>query len=285
MAITATSDDDAVCQAKRDRIVEFGKQLSDQGAHYLWGAEGQTPDEGKACRFAPIVLNAGTPQLTTFNAAVINSCVCVGRFRHPSLANVAPLRKVSTGSEPQLASFIANTDPDSQSSWGFDLTPRLISGYANSDGAPIDYGQAGNLVGKVVWGEGCGATQHFDCGGFVRYVVRKVCGGSIAGVSQLIHGAPVVNAYGLSMGRLLAEGEPITPGDILVYHGHIAFSLSGAKLSNAGSGAATPYSKGARYTILQAESAVFGLNYDKSRGGHTGCIRLSRSTLLGGPNL
>ena len=74
------------------------------------------------------------------------------------------------------------------------------------------------------------------------------------------------------MGRLLKEGEPVLPADILLYKGHIAFAL--------GDRPGQAYSIKEKFTVLQAESAIYGLNYTKARGGHTHCIRLSESTLL-----
>jgi hypothetical protein len=37
---------DDLCDAKRNAIVALGRQLADQGAHYLWGANGEKPRPG-----------------------------------------------------------------------------------------------------------------------------------------------------------------------------------------------------------------------------------------------
>jgi hypothetical protein len=146
------------------------------------------------------------------------------------------------------------------------LTPRLVQG-----DSIMDYmtSPATNLTGAVVWGEGCDDTQHFDCGGFVRHVVRKVCGLPIDGISD---NPERLNLVGEKMGSLVAEGDPMLPADILVYPGHIAFATEKCAGQN--------YNKHQAYEVAQAESAVFGVNVKQRGGTSQKCIRLSTSTLL-----
>lgn len=81
------------------------------------------------------------------------------------------------------------------------------------------------MLDKEVWGEGCDDTQHFDCGGLIRYVVEKVCGGSVRGISQMTKDNRPQNKFHRPMGRLVQEGEELLPADILVYgKHHIAFA-------------------------------------------------------------
>lgn len=146
--------------------------------------------------------------------------VCAGRCLHPDLAKVRPSPKVvlSPKSDANVLAFIEKygSKPDAQYGWGFELTPRVIMGKDIRD-----YGRNLLLSNQLVWGEGCDDTQHFDCGGFVRYVVKQVCHTAIAGISA---DPSKKNAYGKEMGTLVTEGDTVLPADILVYNGHIAFA-------------------------------------------------------------
>ena len=269
---------DPQCIQKRNDILAFCKRLADDGAHYLWGAAGEKPATTGTVRYAPVVLDPGRLGQTCFCAATITvsnvEYVCAGRFRHDDLASVRPPRKVAVpavgapdaAATKDLEAFIEKNgkNPAAQVGWGFDLTPRTVKG-----DSIMDYSTNTNVTNAVVWGEGCDDTQHFDCGGFVRYVVKKVCGASIAGISA---NPEQKNLFGEPMGALVNEGDDMLPADILVYAGHIAFALGTP---------AQKYSMITKYAVAQAESAVYGVNYGKTHGQKSQkCIRLSPSTLL-----
>jgi hypothetical protein len=266
------------CNQKRNDILALAKRLSDEGAHYLWGASGQKPAKTGTVQYAPVVLDASTPEATTFCAATIDvgktTYVCAGRFCHPDLASSKPSRKVAVpafgpptaDALKDLQSFIQKnaSNPAAQVGWPSDLTPRVVKG-----DSIIDYNTNTNVTNAVVWGEGCDDTQHFDCGGFVKYVVSKVCGAWIEGISAK---PDMPNMVGEPMGALVAEGDTILPADILVYAGHIAFAIGAP---------AEAYNKTKGYAVAQAESAVYGVNYGKVHSQKSQkCIRLSPSTLL-----
>jgi hypothetical protein len=252
--------------------------LADDGAHYLWGAAGDKPSTNGAVRYAPVVLDPDRPEQSSFCAATITVSnvvyVCAGRFRHDGLATAKPAKKIAVPSvgppedlsRRELLAFIEKNgkNPASQVGWGFDLTPRVVKG-----DSIIDYSTSTNVTNAVVWGEGCDDTQHFDCGGFVRYVVKKVCGVPIDGISANPGGK---NILGEPMGTLVEEGDPMLPADILVYAGHIAFAIGSPSQL---------YSKVTKYAVAQAESAVYGVNYGRTHSQQSQkCIRLSASTLL-----
>lgn len=266
------------CIQKRNDILAFAKSLSDDGAHYLWGAGGEKPGANGTVKYAPVVLDSDKVEQTTFCAATITVggvvYVCAGRFRHKDLATAQPREKIAmprTGPPAavplkELLRFIDKNSktPSTQIGWGTDLTPRMVKG-----DQIMDYSTGTNVTDLVVWGEGCDDTQHFDCGGFVRYVVRKVCGVSIDGISA---NPGKANIHGEPMGSLVAEGDDMLPADILVYAGHIAFAIGSP---------AQKYSSVTDYSLAQAESAVYGVNYGKTHRQHSQkCIRLSPSTLL-----
>jgi hypothetical protein len=266
------------CVQKRNDILAYCKRLADDGAHYLWGAAGDKPSTNGAVQYAPVVLDSDKPQQSCFCAATITVgnvvYVCAGRFRHDDLGSTKPARKIAVpavgppddAALKELQAFIEKNkkSPASQVGWGFELTPRSVKG-----DSIMDYSTSTNVTNAVVWGEGCDDTQHFDCGGFVRHVVKKVCGVPIDGISMNPGGK---NILGEPMGMLVEEGDPIFPADILVYAGHIAFAIGSPS---------QPYSKLTKYAVAQAESAVYGVNYGKTHSQQSQkCIRLSASTLL-----
>lgn len=266
------------CVQKRNDILAYAKRLADDGAHYLWGAQGEKPSATGAVQYAPVVLDSNQLDQTTFCAATITVSnvlyVCAGRFRHGDLVNAKPSKKIALppvgppepGALKELTAFIDKNSktPAAQIGWGTDLTPRKVKG-----DKIMDYSTKTNVTDLVVWGEGCDDTQHFDCGGFVRYVVRRVCGVSIDGISM---NPEKKNVHGEPLASLVAEGDDMLPADILVYPGHIAFAIGTP---------AQKYSAVTDYALAQAESAVYGVNYGKTHSQHSQkCIRLSASTLL-----
>jgi len=78
-----------LCTQKRNDILSFAKRLADDGAHYLWGANGEKPTANGPVSYAPVVLDVDKLQETCFCAASINyggaQYVCAGRFRHADL--------------------------------------------------------------------------------------------------------------------------------------------------------------------------------------------------------
>lgn len=253
-----------LCNIQRRRILDVAKGLATDGAHYLWGAEGQKPTTGGPLLYAPVTLGRDKADQSCFCAAVLNGCVCAGRC-----GRFTPRSKIADppGTDADLLRFIDKYQSKSaaQFGWGDELTPRVIKGHGVKD-----YTLGRELSGKVVWGEGCDDTLHFDCGGFVRWVVQTALHLSISGISA---NPEQLNHFGKPMGALVAVGQTVLPADILVYEGHIAFATGDPPV---------PYSAVGHYNVAQAESGTEGVNYGKSRGGtNLKCIRLSDSTLLG----
>lgn len=260
-----------MCNLKRIDILALAIRLAADGAHYLWSAEGHKPTKA-ARNLAPAVLSKDQADKTCFCAATLTYggvvYVCAGRCLHPDLAGIAPTPKVvnSPKDDGNLQRFIDKygSNLDAEYGWGFELTPRVVKG-----DSIMDYTRNVDLTGQVVWGEGCDDTLHFDCGGFVRYVVNQVCDVPIAGISA---NPTQPNSKGKPMGRVLTEGEMVMPADILDYGGHIGFATGVPQLA---------YSKNAYYGLAQAESATVGVTFGYvHKAANKQCIRLSDSTLL-----
>lgn len=277
------ADPEKLLAARRQSILQYAKQLADEGAHYLWGADGSKPGAGGNVRLKKYKLDVNDLGHTTFCAATTRAqgedlamydFVCAGRCSHPGMLgkkNPASGKIANPASDTELIRFVQQKDAirNREVGWGDALTPRRVEG-----DSVTDYERAGKpeLVGHVVWGEGCDDTRHFDCGSFVRHVVQRVCHVSIDGITRQ-NLAVWKNPWGQLMARNVAKGEPMLPADILVYPGHVAFAIDGGQ----------KYDTGHEYFVAQAESAVYGVNYRKvHHGANTKCIRLSDTTLLGG---
>ncbi|MGH7647523.1 MAG: hypothetical protein ACREND_05365 [Gemmatimonadaceae bacterium] len=269
---------------QRKAILALAKQQADEGAHYLWGAQGMRPSSTNSTAFAPVVLTKSTdasgPSIrdTTFCAATTSVgglvSVCAGRCHDKRLAkgDITSILISAPEGDQSLGKFIDayKDNTTAQYNWGFTRTPRKVRGNAT------DYTTSQALDGMIVWGEGCDDTRHFDCGGFIKWIVQQVCGVNVEGISQ---NPSRQNALGDPIGRFLQPGELVEPADILVYAGHIAFA-TGEPLASAPE--SLLYSTTQRYLVAQADSAVYGVNYGHLHDQtNQHCVRLSDSTLLG----
>jgi hypothetical protein len=259
----------ATAEQRRQEILNVAQSLAKDGAHYLWGAEGLKPTRTGG-GFAPVALDR--PANATFCAAT-NTVggqifVCAGRCSRRTGGGLIP----APDTDSRLAAFLTQWagKPHSQYGWGDQLTPRLVKG----DNI-MDYARNIDLTDKVVWGEGCDDTLHFDCGGLVRWVVLQVCGVIIKGISLLTDPATMLTPKNTPMARKVKSGEPLWPADIVVYDGgkHIAFAIADDK---------PLYVEGSKssFKVAQAECATDGVNYGETHNATaTKCIRLSDDAL------
>ena len=259
----------ATAEQRRQEILSFAQRLARDGAHYLWGAEGLKPSRTTG-GFAPVALDQ--PTNATFCAAT-NTVggqvfVCAGRCARRTGGGLIPV----PDTDARLKAFIAlwKDRSHNQYGWGDELTPRLVKG-----DSIMDYARSIDLTNRVVWGEGCDDTLHFDCGGFVRWVVLQVCGVVIKGISHLPDPATMLTPSNKPMAKLVKAGETLLPADIVVYDGgtHIAFAIADDK---------PLYVEGSKslYKVAQAECATDGVNYGETHSAKaTKCIRLSDDAL------
>lgn len=270
----------------RTRMLALASKLAEDGAHYLWGADALKPGADALGAFAAVKLDLRHLDQTTFCAATCSALdvqlqrrrfVCAGRCsheqyigaRHPASGVVA-----DSAHDEELATFTkrfagksAKETTEAQTGWTSRLTPRVVEGDRITDYAR---GKT-ELVGRVVWGEACTNRLHFDCGSFVRHVVKEVCHVDITGITRADL-SKMRNPWGGRMATEVMPGDLMMPTDILVYDGHVAFATRDGE-----------YQRGHYYFVSQAESAVYGVNHDKKTHTQisTKCIRLTDSTLLG----
>jgi len=279
----------------RRRILEVAAQVAAEGAHYLWGTNGDIPGAPNSpLTFAP-------PELSTDDNKDLAFCAAWNHVEHKVFVCAGRCRAVTSKPEvwipkgdQRLEAFLATNGNKSFYHWGTDLTPRRVHG--SGDGTPVDYtGRAsyaddvknnkiaatdpratGNLDGIVVWGEGCDDTRHFDCYGFVSWVVKQACGVTIE------RGKPIPtqkNPVGEPIGILVDASDPGLPADIIVYPGHIAFATNPAVSRQSTDEHGKPVTV-TSYTLAQAESAVYGVTSGKQRSDAPSYrVRLTDSTL------
>lgn len=196
-----------------DWIIQFGRRFI--GSHYLWGAAGATPNEqdGAHYRTGAVYLDADAksnekPSVFAATCDVDGHYVCSGSFKqfinetgggytYPSDANLTKyldeLRKLPSNSNwyPYRGRF----------------TPRVMRG-KNLD----------TDNDRLVWGEDCRYVRHFDCVGFVNFVLSLTTSQKWSfNISQYAVG----NMTGATKVDL---DSPAVDGDILVKNTeHIGF--------------------------------------------------------------
>ena len=232
----------------RQNIIDVAKKLS--GCHYLWGSAGASPGSQDGADYRPGSVTLARPSLEVrspcLNAARCDASgstyVCAGRWRN------VPYGRKTDERDPDLIDFLSKFRAegwhvymlgyaDAKRDYFLKLTPRKIVG----ENISVEDGG-----GQTVWGEDCRWIRHFDCIGFINYVLNETTSApydnakNIHGWSNDIDGW-VRNTQPVDM------GEAPVPGDLLFRKndkggwGHIAF-LSGDN------------------TVVQAQDAAHGVH-------------------------
>ena len=218
------------------KIIEVGRSLV--GSHYINGGYGATPgnNDGHPHRPGGIALiNAFDrldPELqrtASKNVAVYAAemtvkryCVCAGNFAtYPGARPAAP-------GDPDLLDYLARlkNTPDI-SAWPYffgQWTPRRAFG----PGA-----NGGDIGGKLVWGAACDGWRHFDCVGFISFVIWQATGKKWA--NSILGWRMKPNPFAARVFDLPGEMPgSLEDGDILVKADHhIAFAAADGSLVQA----------------------------------------------------
>jgi hypothetical protein len=159
--------------------------VSYQGCHYLWGAAGATPGNQDGARYRAGSVDWVPNQINNPSQAMVWACscnvdpptrVCCGRYDEVSGGREARPR------DQDLLDYLAllKSTPV-QSMWPpfFDrFTPRLAN-----------WMEGQSMVSKLVWGEDCRGVRHFDCIGFINFLLMdwnvQLLARSQAGISWL----------------------------------------------------------------------------------------------------
>lgn len=152
--------------AARQCVVHAALEQAYEGAHYMWGSQGGTPnDKGGEVTFNPKNLSPARVSFCAAHCKRDGAQVCGGRWHQKTLASVwkgppGSTKGAVSASDPVLAQWIADNGSYPETNWDDTLTPRLTSGTG--------------VATQIVWGEGCDGTRHFDCISFINWCIGQV---------------------------------------------------------------------------------------------------------------
>jgi|WetSurMetagenome_2_1015567.scaffolds.fasta_scaffold126524_3 hypothetical protein len=202
----------------REQIVAVAYEISAAGAHYLTGCYGSRPGQADyAGRWLGMVYNNEWRSVAVQAAmSKVNGLVCCGRYMDDS-------RKILAGLTPdppendlgRWVGALPPCRPDKSGPQGV-ATLTAIRPYMERYW-PRRHG--GDNARYIYLGESCAGKMHFDCVGFVCYVLARVLGHPIQVDLRLPQNWP---------GRCteIAEGQTgAGPGDIVFTDRHIALVM------------------------------------------------------------
>lgn len=195
-------------------ITEFGRRFI--GSHYLWGSAGAKPtkQDGAFYRRGSVELAADAssneePSVFAATCDVDGHFVCAGNFQQFTKDTGGGY---TTATDIELTDYLdmLRKDPDHAHWYPYKgrFTPRVMKG-TNFDPKTDN--------NRIVWGEDCRGVRHFDCVGFVNFVLNVTTGQQWTfNISQ--YGAAMTSATSVPL------DSPPEDGDILVNGTeHIAF--------------------------------------------------------------
>lgn len=147
-------------------IIQYGRQFI--GSHYLWGAAGATPTEQDGAFYRAGSVNLDTdaksndqPSVFAATCDVDDHFVCAGNFTQFTTETAGGY---TYSSDATLTNYLDELRKlPSKLHWypyKSRFTPRVVKG--KNIGADDK---------RLVWGEDCRYVRHFDCIGFVNFVL------------------------------------------------------------------------------------------------------------------
>ena len=197
-------------RAIRQHVINIALNQAYEGAHYMWGSRGGTPNGNtvstKFNRKDP------NPATVSFCAAFTDrdrgTQVCGGRWAQKAKAVVKKgpegFTNPTAASDPILAKWLAKNAHYNETDWDDTLTPRLTKGVG--------------VTTEIVWGEGCDGTRHFDCISFINWCLGKgVYGKYTYDMNQYFYS--IEPKQGVVSAEDVTDEDPkkALPGDILLY--------------------------------------------------------------------
>ncbi|MGC1483352.1 MAG: hypothetical protein WA789_06120 [Candidatus Acidiferrum sp.] len=185
----------------RKSITAFARTFL--GSHYLWGSAGASPGLLNGSRYRPgsVYWNEASLQLPNLSVSaakcdVAGHYVCAGRFEKCGGHIVGDDDPALTQLRSQYANgLLAQWDSRPRT-----LTPRVVRG-KDVHGAD-----------KIVWGENCYVIRHFDCIGFINYVL----GETTKIPDQKTGWSGSIDQWASNWTTDVPLGDPAVAGDILI---------------------------------------------------------------------
>lgn len=195
------------------------------GEHYLWGGRGEIPGGGTACSLparnvsmAPDSFDQHAPIVRTAIHPLFNA-YCAGRWGTKSGGRPFDPRDTDLINYLEQQKF----KPPERVQDYFGFTPRKVSGGQYTDIA-------------LVWGEPCNGKRHFDCVGFLNWILSNAFGSAFVwNISDYrTRYASQNQHFDLVAERFNPQSHKLLPGDIAVSGTeHIGFVVSPNELVEA----------------------------------------------------
>ena len=193
------------------------------GEHYLWGGRGEIPGGGTACslpsrnvRMAPDSFDPRAPIVRTAFHPVFDAS-CAGRW------GAKPGGRPFNPRDTDLIGYLEQQKfkpPESVQDY-FGFTPRRVSGGHYTDTA-------------LVWGEPCDGKRHFDCVGFLNWILSNALGSAFVWDISDYREKYASRSFEVVAEHFNAQSHGLLPGDIAVSGTeHIGFVVSPHELVEA----------------------------------------------------
>jgi cell wall-associated NlpC family hydrolase len=182
-------------------VTQFARSLI--GSHYLWGSAGATPGGKDGAWYRPGAVNLERSSLDPAKPSVFAAtCDWAGHFVCAGIYRKIPGGRGDVNPQDRdLKDYLSLLGNLKRENLWYPFysrfTPRVVRG-SNVDSD-----------GRIVWGEDCREVRHFDCVGFVNFVLSQ---------TTIPNWAYDIPQYGMGAGGTtpVAAGEAAADGDILV---------------------------------------------------------------------
>lgn len=193
------------------------------GAHYLWGGRGEIPGQGTACslpgrnvRMAPDSFDPQAPAVRTAFHPLFRA-TCAGRWGNKSGGRPFMPRDADLIGYLEQQKF----KPPERVQDYFGFTPRKVSGGNYTDQA-------------LVWGEPCDGKRHFDCVGFLNWIMSNARNSAFVWDIIDYRLKYASQDFALITDNFRPSANALRPGDVACNGDeHIGFVLSATELVEA----------------------------------------------------
>jgi cell wall-associated NlpC family hydrolase len=203
-----------------DWIIQYGKRFI--GSHYLWGSAGATPNAhdgawyrtGSVGMERPLSFDPAHPSIFAATCDVDDHFVCAGAYKKMFGGGYG------YATDKELTDYLDKISKLPSGDWppyAGGLTPRVVQG------KNVDPDK-----NRIVWGEDCRNVRHFDCIGFVNFVL------SLTTKERWSFSIPQYAAGNITPATAVAITDPPADGDIIVINpSHIGFLCADGKVLQA----------------------------------------------------